>query len=360
MEYPALGADRLEAILGVVRDISSPNDVASFRDTVLAGVEELIDADVRYMVDAEVGASSIEVVQAPSDRAVPDEVALAALDHHHPLVHEFMTTGDGSARRLSDVISTADYHALPIYANHYGDHGIEYQLGATIPCPETRVLAIGLNRRDADFTDEEVAVLDRLRPHLVQSVNNVEIRTRLTTLLEETAGGDLHSVALVDDGKIVEAGSRVVESLRSTFGGEARATSLPRDVEDWSRSEAVRLDSVDDRAGARLHEPLVARHDQGRVVLRYLRGDDVDVVVVDERRKDRAARLLGYGLTNREAEVLAQLASGSTNQQIGRVLGISPHTVRKHLERVFKKLGVDSRTAAVALAYEAFLSPDGH
>lgn len=59
----------------------------------------------------------------------------------------------------------------------------------------------------------------------------------------------------------------------------------------------------------------------------------------------------GSGLTDREAEILAWVARGKTNQEIAALLVVSPHTVRKHLEHAFKKLRVHTRTAAVARAF---------
>jgi DNA-binding CsgD family transcriptional regulator len=53
-------------------------------------------------------------------------------------------------------------------------------------------------------------------------------------------------------------------------------------------------------------------------------------------------------LTERENQVLALIATGHTNDQAARNLGISPRTIRKHLESVFAKAEVPSRTAAVA------------
>jgi DNA-binding CsgD family transcriptional regulator len=51
-------------------------------------------------------------------------------------------------------------------------------------------------------------------------------------------------------------------------------------------------------------------------------------------------------LTPREREVLAWVAAGKTNRDIGAILGASARTVEKHLERVYEKLGVETRTAA--------------
>lgn len=62
------------------------------------------------------------------------------------------------------------------------------------------------------------------------------------------------------------------------------------------------------------------------------------------------ANAASYGLTPREAEVLAWVAAGKTNRDIASILAISPRTVTKHLERIFVKLGVETRTAAASRA----------
>ncbi len=55
-------------------------------------------------------------------------------------------------------------------------------------------------------------------------------------------------------------------------------------------------------------------------------------------------------LTRREAEVLYWVILGKTNRDIGDILGMSPRTVNKHLEHVYQKLNVETRTAAAAYA----------
>lgn len=57
-------------------------------------------------------------------------------------------------------------------------------------------------------------------------------------------------------------------------------------------------------------------------------------------------------LTDREAEVLRLVAQGGTNRQVAKELFLSEATVKTHLVHIFSKLGVDSRTAAVAAARE--------
>ena len=61
-------------------------------------------------------------------------------------------------------------------------------------------------------------------------------------------------------------------------------------------------------------------------------------------------RLLTLGLTRREAEVMGWVAQGKSNSDIATILESSPRTVAKHIEHIFGKLNVESRTAAVAEA----------
>ena len=65
-----------------------------------------------------------------------------------------------------------------------------------------------------------------------------------------------------------------------------------------------------------------------------------------------AAADRGASLSAREREVLAELAAGKTNREIAGILVISQHTVSRHVESIFAKLGVTSRAAATAYAYE--------
>ena len=79
-----------------------------------------------------------------------------------------------------------------------------------------------------------------------------------------------------------------------------------------------------------------------------------DVVLVARERDDAPPRATrrdtahGAVLSNREREILALLADGLGNKQIAARLGISPNTVKTHLEMLFDKLGVSSRAEAVA------------
>jgi DNA-binding NarL/FixJ family response regulator len=67
----------------------------------------------------------------------------------------------------------------------------------------------------------------------------------------------------------------------------------------------------------------------------------------------------GGSISPRERDVLAQVAQGLTNAEIGKVLFISETTVKTHIMRIFTKLGVSDRTAAVTRAIEQGILPLG-
>jgi DNA-binding NarL/FixJ family response regulator len=109
----------------------------------------------------------------------------------------------------------------------------------------------------------------------------------------------------------------------------ARARAL-RDVGDASTAEAEL-----ERAAA---------------ALRRL-GAEPELAEIDRLQRAHEAALPA-GLTAREAEVLRLVAEGKTNRDIAVELVISEHTVARHLQNMFAKLGVSSRAAATAYAYE--------
>jgi DNA-binding CsgD family transcriptional regulator len=75
--------------------------------------------------------------------------------------------------------------------------------------------------------------------------------------------------------------------------------------------------------------------------------------------KSRGRKLaVGGAISAREQEVLDWLQQGKSNGEIALILGISEHTVRHHLERIFSKLGVENRRAAMLCAQQSLRAPE--
>lgn len=80
-----------------------------------------------------------------------------------------------------------------------------------------------------------------------------------------------------------------------------------------------------------------------RVMTLLLRGRSADILREESNRRDHPSARL----TSREMEVLRWVREGKRNGEIAVILTLSPHTIRKHLENIFRKLGVETRAGAV-------------
>lgn len=147
-------------------------------------------------------------------------------------------------------------------------------------------------------------------------------------------------------------------------GGHFERGRLPPEMMLWLHREALRRRAGAEPAGLTVlpqvsdaGTPIIAR---GAKRLSFtLHAVDPDALgegqwLIVMREADDAALMdgliHGFKLTAREAEVLYWVVKGKTNLDIGDILGSSPRTVQKHLEHVFEKLGVETRTAAAAMA----------
>jgi DNA-binding CsgD family transcriptional regulator len=125
------------------------------------------------------------------------------------------------------------------------------------------------------------------------------------------------------------------------------ALALGRSGRDFSERDRLVLDL--------LRPHLTQAHDNAAALERLREGlarsNHAKEVILSRESFER------LGLTGREAEVLLGIARGQTNQQIAAILYVSPFTVKTHLQRVYRKLGVGSRTEALSRALETLGLP---
>jgi DNA-binding CsgD family transcriptional regulator len=158
-------------LLELVGDVCGLLDIEELRQGMLEAVHRALPSG--YVSLNDIGPESGEVVAL----MLPDESpemheTWAHYAHENPLLQNYLRTQDGRAMRFSDVISTEDLHALPLYRNFYRPLGVEYQLAFTLPAGPQRVLAIAMTREDRDYSDEERDFADRARPFLIQAYLN--------------------------------------------------------------------------------------------------------------------------------------------------------------------------------------------
>jgi DNA-binding CsgD family transcriptional regulator len=318
--------ERVVRFLGQAAEVETDDP---FPPELLATFRCLVPCDVvAFSEQDRVQQESLSCIGFPDDDDddVPFDVYWR-LRHEHPVCHYQDVTGDFRAFKWTDFVSKRELRRRQIYAELFRATGTEYQLVVGLDAPFWHTKVFTFNRGGGrDFGERDRTVLDVLRPHLAQLYRAAEARRGLREALalqERTEG----AVVLLDRGGRIAFASTAARDLLDRYFGKT----------------GVRLP---DELRSRLREPRqAATHELMRV---DARDRSLVVYVVDGalllRERPRIARL-----TPREREILDLVGKGRTNAEIAEALWLSPGTVRRHLENVFAKLGVHTRTAAAAL-----------
>jgi DNA-binding CsgD family transcriptional regulator len=162
------------------------------------------------------------------------------------------------------------------------------------------------------------------------------------------AGAGVH--ALVLDTAPYDVTGEAIPILEQFFGPRAAGRPLPARVGAWLDAEQERRRDRSLESRARIDAPLVGENGPDRLLVTLVSGvTDFDVLVLHRRESvPSIERLESFSMSRREAEVLQLVIAGETNASIAAALFISAGTVKKHLDNVYRKLGVGNRAAAVA------------
>ncbi len=182
-------ADLQERLLELVGDVCGLLEIEELRHGLLEGLQRALPSDYISLNDIGPGPGEIVALMVP-DAAEEMYERWRRHAHENPLLRHVQRTRDGSANRFSDVISTEELHALPLYREVYGPMGVEYQLAFTLPASPQRVLAIALSRGERDYSDAERDLANRARPFLIQAYLNA-VSYRLLKDSQDTAGTPL-------------------------------------------------------------------------------------------------------------------------------------------------------------------------
>lgn len=326
---PALAASDAEQLLRFVAEAESVGGDQPFTPEVLVLLGDLVQADtVSYNELDRVRRRNIHYVQRAPDEEEDLEIEDSFWDiviEEHPicLAHQL---GQFGALKLSDFVSQRELRRMRIYDLWLRPYGIEYELNVAIPSPMWHTKTVLLARRGGrDFTERDRLVLDLLQPHLTRLWKSARARRLLAAALSELdrAGPeDRHGVVLVGNTSEIEFASAPARRLLADFFQTGPRETLPEALVKWLETGDGSL--IRQRGSRRL---TVARTS--------------DALLLEESHVE-------VELTAREREVLAWVARGKTNAEVARLLWLAPSTVRKHLENIYAKLGVTTRTAAVA------------
>jgi DNA-binding NarL/FixJ family response regulator len=237
--------------------------------------------------------------------------------------------GNSGAVKLSDFLTRRELHRTPMHHLVMKPYGLEDTLGLRLRIPAGPVKQFDIDRGGRDFSARDRAVLDLLHPHLVQLHRAWESRRRLREALALHESTRAAVVLLEAHDRVAFASSAARELLDRYFG--EREVRLPDLLASWLR----------ERRRTATGEPLCIGVGDRALVVELADGA---LLLEEQQRLPR--------LTAREQEILDLVAEGRTNAEIAERLWVSRGTVRKHLDNVYAKLGVHTRTAAAAFVRE--------
>jgi DNA-binding CsgD family transcriptional regulator len=317
----------LEAVLDFLGEASSVEGPDPFPQTLLESLHRLVRSDEIYYSELDrVRRIALWSAGAPAEMEEPEEPTYWDIRHEHPVCRYHESTRDFRALKISDFLTRSEFRRTDVYWDYFRPWGAEYLMCVGLDAPLTHTKVFLFNRAGGrDFTERDRAVLDFLRPHLANLYEAAQARRRAAqavALLEESEAG----LVILGAGGAIEHATPEAVRLLSAYFPDYRSR-LPEDIAEW----------VLDQRLAPSPAPLQILGEELSLLVH-----DVDgALLLEEQRSEPP-------LTDREREILELVAAGKTNAEIAETIWIAPGTVRKHLENIFEKLGVHTRTAAVA------------
>lgn len=338
-----------ELLLDLVGEAYAFDGLEEFRPGVMEVVNRAVpSAWVSYN---EVGVEPDQVFSLMQP-TFPSELfpAFVRYADQNPLIAEYRRTAIGRPRRISDLMGRAEYHRLDLYRECYSLIGVESQVAFTLPARPPLLLGIALSRGQEDFTDDEVELLARARPHLIQAYRNAELASaRAATLHALEAGLDTVGsyVVVLDPHGRIEFATAHARRLVCRPGRNGSA-ALRAEIEAWLVNRRRQRGAV---------QPLVVNTRAGTALIRLLpqrSGDRRDLLLVEGGTGALTPEALrSLGLTSRQAESLQRIALGESPAVAAERMGIQRRTLDKHLQHVYAKLGVTTAHDAAATAWAA-------
>jgi len=283
----------------------------------------------------------------------------------HPILHHMPQTLDG-VYKLSDFISQKKLQCLEgFYQQFLRPFGLEDQMVFFLPNAnsgswsefsqtDATLVGFALHRPQLSFTERDRLILNLLRPHLFQAYGNAQHYRQLQQDLSQLQQSLNHLglVILNTEGQVQFVTPKAVVLLKNYFSKPTGSLQLPDHLWAWIKHQVTCFTKNLDLPKACL--PLRIQLASKQLVIRLVveQPGDRYLLLLEEQTPSLLNSLELLGLSPREAEVLFWVMQGKDNKAIAAQLSIHKSTVRKHLESIYRKLGVQSRTEAIAQALE--------
>ena len=348
----------LEEGLHLVREIGAEAaDPLRFARLGVERLPKLVGSEITTLSICDLAAATRSVVSNPGDAISPAD--RACFDHffsEHPLVRYHSSHPDGGSRKISDSFAPRQFRGTALYNEYYRRIGIDHAIAVPLFVDRRLLVSFVLNRKGKDFSERDRAMLDLVRGYLA----NV-YRTALALDRARAAGRALRDWAQGEGSVVVTLGPR-----QELLNGSAQAATLlahycpgacvrpggplPAEIAAWLNG-AIHASGMTQVSAL----PPLQLEQEGSVLTLHAFADPDDPTQCFLLFQERCvgvspARFAAVPVTTRERQVLAWLTAGKTDREIAAILGFSVRTIQKHLEHVYVKLGVETRTAAAMRA----------
>lgn len=269
--------------------------------------------------------------------------------HQHPLIPVVIGGKLQNAIKMTDYITQAEFEKLELYNEYFRLIGVRRQMGMALPVSDGYTFSCSVNRLGEDFSERDRRVLTLLTPHLVNAVRNSAAFERVGHVLESKKCG---MATISTSGRVIYAGDFSRRLIEKYFPFEKFCDSqLPAAVCDWIKQSSSPPSEYQTPGAS-----FIVRNTEGELKIGFApqSGTGEPMILFEEKKYPCPQMLEQLNLTRREAEVLFWMTQGKTDDEIGKILFISPYTVRKHAQKIYIKLGVETRTAATSKAAEIF------
>lgn len=340
-----------QTLISAIETLHSDFDPQTLTQRTLAAASNIIAAaDSVAFTGFSWSGVNADLVWANVEAYSPEEIEiLAAHIHENPLFEEYIIKHSAETLKITDLISPDKFERTAVYNEFYKNFGISNQLVTPMRISDEMFISCSINSKHRDFSERDKEVLTLIAPHLASAIRNAFAYQRLSAALDTEACG---IVALSSQSKAVFISEFARLVFAKYFAGEKfAADDLPETLSDWIKKINLSVRSNEFNASP---SPLKISNQNGELTVRlaFNKQTGERTLMLEEKRFAAPEAFLSFGLTKRESEILFWITQGKSDEIIARLCGISPRTVHKHVQNIYVKLGVETRTAAMLRALE--------
>jgi DNA-binding CsgD family transcriptional regulator len=312
-------------------------DLDSLASTILLELPSLIPCD-NVMIGSHDGTRRVMtgiVLRTPFTHsqflAEANQTGLMGL---HPF-WDRMLDSNQPLKVLSEMSPGRRWLENPIYHDVLREDRVRDHLNVEFGSSISNFTSVSVIRSTVGFRRSERETLQLLLPHLAQAFSNAHLVDRNGISTKASESTHTSAIPIAQDGAWLDRAAH--ERIRTVLGQSGHP------IDRLDRWLTLSLDQLNRGSPAVAH--LQLRHGSQSSMFHLQRDWLHRRYRLLHRLTSGPGELLGQPLSKKEREIAFWIAEGKTNAEIATLAGTSPETVKSHLKRMFRKLGVESRTA---------------